>query len=166
MFFFCPPILFRPRVKNFGSMLDTDNVMLALSEAFKHLSVDMKKVTISKHFLWEPTLLLQDFIAIICKEKSVAEGIVSLAKCNAWPLFQYPQYSDSENNVFEKEVVEKQEFDARMFLKEENKIWILLTDIQSFSGILFVVWIGSFWIIDLWHGNKRFNPNNWSWRGY
>ena len=83
--------------------------------------------------------MLQDFITIICNEKSVAEGIVSLAKYNAWPLFQYPQYSDSENNVFEREVVEKQEFDARRFLKEENKIGILLTDIQSFSGILFVV---------------------------
>ena len=74
----------------------------------------------------------------------MAEGIVSLAKCNAWPLFQYSQYSDSENNVFEREVVEKQEFDARRFLKEQNKIGILLTDIQSFSGILFVVWIFNF----------------------
>ena len=46
--------------------------------------------------------------------------------------------------MFEREVVEKQEFDARRFLKEQNKIGILLTDIQSFSGILFVVWIFNF----------------------
>ena len=80
--------------------------------------------------------MLQDFITVICNEKNVTESIASFAKSNAWPLFQYTQFGASENSVFEKEEAEKQEFDARSFLRRQNKIGILLTDIQMFSGYL------------------------------